>query len=197
GKPMVLVDRLHKGLDVDFVSLDNHQAIYLSAQHLFDAGYHELLLVTEPLGEVSSRVERARAFDAFVAGHPPVSGRCTESREQDRDALADALRACRDRAQARSTMPAIIANNAVVTLRIVAAVDRLGWELGKDIGLVGIDDTEWAPYVGPGISTVSQPTNELGRKAAICLMQRVSGLNIPARRTLLPGALVVRGSSQP
>ena len=197
GKPMVLVDRLHKGLDVDFVSLDNRQAIYLSAQHLLDAGYHELLLVTEPLGEVSSRVERVRAFDSFVAGHAAVAGRCAESREQDHDGLAAALLACRERAQARATMPAIIANNAVVTLRIVAAVDRLGWQLGKDLGLVGIDDTEWAPYVGPGISTVSQPTYELGRKAAQCLMQRVAGSHVPARQTLLPGTLMARGSSRP
>lgn len=197
GKPMVLVDRLHKGLDVDFVSLDNRQAIYLSAQHLLDAGYHELLLVSEPLGEVSSRVERVQAFGSFVAGHPAVAGHCVESREQDRDTLSQALLACRDRAQARSTVPAIIANNAVVTLRIVAAVDRLGWELGRDVGLIGIDDTEWAPYVGPGISTVSQPTNELGRKAAQCLMQRVGGSSVPARQILLAGTLMARGSSRP
>src|SRR5690606_32088916 len=39
GKPIVLVDRQHHGLDVDFVSLDNHQAIFLGAQHLLDEGY--------------------------------------------------------------------------------------------------------------------------------------------------------------
>lgn len=197
GKPMVLVDRLHKGLDVDFVSLDNRQAVYLSAQHLLDAAYRELLLITEPLGDVSSRVERARAFEAFVAEHSDIGGHCTESRPQDDDALCDALLACRMRARARGTMPAIISSNAVVTLRVVAAADRLGWRLGEDLGLVGIDDTEWAPYVGPGITTVSQPTNELGRRAAQCLMQRVAGSTVPARQTRLPGTLVARGSSRP
>lgn len=196
GKPMVLVDRLHKGLDVDFVSLDNRQAVYLSAQHLLDATYRELLLVTEPLGDVSSRIERVHAFESFVAEHADAEGRCTENRAQDHDALCETLIACRDRAQARGTIPAVITSNAVVTLRVVAAVDRLGWQLGQDLGLVGIDDTEWAPYVGPGISTVSQPTNELGRKAAQCLMQRVAGATVPARRTLLPGTLLARGSSR-
>lgn len=196
GRPIVLVDRQHQGLDVDFVSLDNQQAIFLGAQHLLDAGYKELLLVSEPLGGVSSRIERVHAFDDFIARHGAVvSGMCVESQVHEQAALIAALQASRARAQARSTMPAVISNNAVVTLRIVAAVAQLGWRLGIDIGLVGIDDTEWAPYVGPGISTISQPTDDLGRMAAQCLMQRVAGSNVPPRKALLPGSLIVRGSS--
>src|SRR5690606_22590834 len=93
-------------------------------------------------------------------------------------------------------VPAVIAANAVVTLRIVETVAQLGWRLGHDIGLLGIDDTPWAPYIGPGISTVSQPTTELGRLAAHCLIQRLQGMNEPARKMLLQGALMGRGSTQ-
>ncbi len=198
GKPMVLIDRLYNGLNVDFVSLDNPQAIGLCTEHLLQSGYGELLLVTEPVGNVSSRIERTQAFRLCMQQHSLAqAGRLFESAPENPEALVAALLALRERAQAQGRLPAVLSGNGVVTLRVVAALAQLGWRLGKDIGLVGIDDTEWAPYVGPGISTVSQPTNELGRKAAICLMQRVSGLNIPARRTLLPGALVVRGSSRP
>lgn len=198
GKPIVLVDRLHQGLDVDFVSLDNHHAIGLSADHLVERGYHELLLVTEPLGTVSSRIERASAFNAFVDAHSPqASGRCMESTAHDAAALMDALRALRERADARGPLPAVITSNAVVTLRVVAAIAQLGWQLGRDIGLVGIDDTEWAPYVGPGITTVAQPTGELGRMAARCLMQRLGGSTVAARKLLLPGTLAPRGSTSP
>ncbi|WP_353151099.1 LacI family DNA-binding transcriptional regulator [Pollutimonas bauzanensis] len=197
GKPIVLVDRQHHGLDVDFVSLDNHQAIFLGAQHLLDEGYKEILLVSEPLGGVSSRVERVSAFKTFVGEKGDVvHGQCVESQPDEQGALIDALQAARARAHARSTTPAILSNNAVVTLRVIAAIAQLGWRLGKDIGLIGIDDTEWAPYVGPGISTISQPTDQLGRLAAECLMQRIAGSDLPARKALLPGLLRVRGSSQ-
>ncbi|NYT63836.1 LacI family DNA-binding transcriptional regulator [Alcaligenaceae bacterium] len=196
GRPIVLVDRRHQGLDVDFVSLDNWQAVFLGAQHLLDAGYEELLLVSEPIGGVSSRIERVQAFKDFVAQHDAmVSGACVESQAHEQAVLVEALQTLRARAQARSTTPAIIANNAVVTLRVVAAVAQLGWRLGTDIGLVGIDDTEWAPYVGPGISTISQPTDKLGRMAAQCLVQRIAGSNVAPRKALLPGSLIVRGSS--
>src|SRR5690606_27140485 len=104
GTPVVLVDRLHDGLDVEFVSLDNQQAITLSGRHLLDAGYRALLLVTEPLGTVSSRIERARAFKAFVAEQgPSVSGRSVESKAETPELLDQALRALRETSQA---MPA-------------------------------------------------------------------------------------------
>lgn len=195
GKPVVLVDRLHQGLDVDFVSLNNKQAIDLSAQHLLDAGYTELLLATEPLGGVSSRIERSAAFMSFIQDHnEKVSGCCLASDAGAAD-LDQALRALRERA--RAGRAAVISSNAVVTLRIVAAMARLGWQLGADVGLIGIDETEWSPYVGPGISTVSQPTGELGRKAAECLLDRLQGRDVAPRKILLPGVLNVRGSSDP
>lgn len=203
GKPIVLVDRRHEGLDVDFVSLDNQHAIALSCRHLLEAGYRELMLVTEPLDKVSARIERKQAFHDFVRAHADeVSGCSLEMQAPDQGALIAALQALRGRAAAASGssgaagVPAVIAANALVTLRIVETVAQLGWRLGYDIGLLGIDDTPWAPYIGPGISTVSQPTTELGRLAAHCLIQRLQGMNEPARQMLLHGTLIGRGSTQ-
>jgi len=193
GKPVVLVDRLHRGLEVDFVSLDNWQAIELSGVHLLEAGYRDLLLVTEPLGTVSSRIERVQAFTQFVDATPGTTGACYESRAEDPSGLDAALLQLRQRAKGPC---AVVSSNAVVSLRIVAAAARQGWRLGGDIGLVGIDDTPWAPYVGPGITAVSQPTDELGRLAAQCLMQRLQGLQAAPRSILLPGTLHARGSTQ-
>jgi len=203
GKPIVLVDRQHDGLDVDLVSLDNQHAMTVSAGHLLEAGYRELMLVTEPLGKVSSRIERVQAFNDFVQAHAgQVSGSCLETVAEDQAGLIAALRELRARAAAAQScsggaagIPAVIAGNAVVTLRVVEAIAQLGWRLGQDIGLLGIDDTPWIPYIGPGISAVSQPTGDLGRLAARCLMQRLQGMNEPARKMRLPGTLIVRGST--
>jgi LacI family transcriptional regulator, kdg operon repressor len=199
GKPVVLVDRRHQDMQADFVSLDNAGAVQLGASHLVDAGYRELLFVSEPIGNVSSRMERAVAFRKCVAkpgkAHAGLAGTAYENTADDAEGLATALRALRQRAGTRR--PAVITSNAVVTLRVVAAMARLGWQFGTDIGLVGFDDTEWAPYVGPGLTTIAQPTDELGRVAAGCLIERLKGVSLPPRQILLPGALLARGSSVP
>ena len=191
GKPVVLVDRRHAGMQADFVSLDNDAAVRLGAGHLVDAGYGELLYATEPVAGVSSRRERTRAFEAFGAERGVAASVCEFA---DPAALPAALVALRERAGERP--PAVLASNAVTTLRIAEAVSRLGWRFGSDLGFVGFDDTDWAALVGPGLSAIAQPTDEMGREAVRCLLQRVAGSDEPPRQTLLPARLVERGSSR-
>lgn len=191
GRPVVLVDRRHANMRADFVSLDNAGAIRLAAGHLAEQGWDELLFVTEPVDGVSSRQEREAAFRAFLAAQPKVRGHVHESPADDAAGLEAQLRALR----AAGGRPAVLASNAVVTLRVATAVAGLGWRFGEDLGFVGIDETEWAPLVGPGLSTIAQPTDALGRLATGCLMERLRGFDLPPRQILLPGQLVVRRSS--
>lgn len=206
GRPVVLVDRRHQNMQADFVSLDNAGAVRSAAQHLLDAGYRELLFVSEPVKDVSSRLEREAAFSSFAGASTaaaagtsalcPLNGATFESRLDDTESLDQALRGMRQRADARACLPGVICSNAVVTLRVVAAMARLGWQPGAEVGMVGFDETDWAPYVGPGITTIAQPTDELGRVAAGCLIERLNGLDLPPRQILLSGRLIPRGSTR-
>jgi len=196
GKPAVLIDRRHEEAQADFVSLDNAGAVRLAVNHLVDAGYRELLFVSEPLKGVSSRLDRETAFRFCAAVHAErISARSFESADGDSAGLAAALHALRARADGRPA--AVLSGNAVITLRVAAAVADAGWQFGRDLGLVGFDETEWAPLVGPGLSTIAQPTDDLGRVAASCLIERLGGLTLPPRQVLLPGELRIRGSSRP
>jgi LacI family kdg operon repressor len=193
GKPAVLVDRRQPGMRADFVSLDNVDAVRQAVAHLQGHGWRELLYATEPVAGVSSRAERVSAFDAAVsAAGKAASGRVAEL--GDDASLDEALRALKRRAGRKPA--AVVAGNALVTLRVAAAAQRLGWQFGKDLGFVGFDETEWAPLIGPGLTTIEQPTDDLGRIAAGCLIERLQGRDFPPRQILLAGRLVVRGSSQ-
>ncbi|PJI98317.1 LacI family transcriptional regulator [Acidovorax sp. 69] len=196
GKPAVLVDRRHAGLAADFVSLDNEGAMRDACDHLQQQGWMHLLYVTQPLLGVSSRVERTAAFRACVAAHgTQVHGDVLEiAAEQCEDVLGQALADFRQRAPGGERC-AVVAGNSVVTLRVAASVSRLGWTFGQELGFVGFDDPEWAPLIRPGLSTVAQPTDAIGARAAQCLLERLGGLQGPPRESLLPGRLIVRGSS--
>lgn len=190
GRPVVLVDRRHRDMQADFVSLDNAGAMQLAVEHLLEAGWNELLYVTEPVRGVSSRQEREAAFRGLLARRRGVRGSVHESTGDEAQ-----LRAAVQALRADGRRPAILAANAVVTLRVAATVAALRWQFGRDLGFVGVDETDWAPLVGPGLTTVAQPTDALGRLATACLLERLQGLAVPPRQILLPGQLVPRRSS--
>lgn len=195
GIPAVLVDRRHPGLDADFVSLDNLQAMRTVCDHLADEGWRELLFLTQPLAGVSSRLERTKAFRQCAQSHgPAVRGTVQELHGEDNQALDQFL--LQWQAAAGAGRPtAIVAGNSVVTLRVAAAINRLGWTFGQEVGFVGVDDSEWAPLIRPGLTALAQPTDAIGHCAAQCLIERLGGLQGAARERMLPGQLVVRGSS--
>ncbi|HSW20894.1 MAG TPA: LacI family DNA-binding transcriptional regulator, partial [Ramlibacter sp.] len=144
GKPAVLVDRRHTGLEADFVSLDNASAMAQTCEHLLAAGWREMLYVTEPQQGVSTRRERTAAFARCMQAHAKQArGEVFDSAEGEEAALAEALQALRLRGS-RARRPAVIAGNAVVTLRVAQAMRRLGWRFGEELGFVGFDDPEWA-----------------------------------------------------
>ncbi len=195
GKPAVLIDRKHEGVRADFVSLDNADAMRQGLNHLQAQGYRELLYVTEPVLGVSPRQERASAFLAQT--HAPASklrGQVIEVAEDGSAALRLALQTLRHNAGRKGA--AAVTGNAVTTLRVAAALSDLGWQAGIEVGLVGIDETEWAPLVGPGLTTIAQPTDDIGRVAASCLLERLQGRDLPLRKILLPGRLIARASTQ-
>jgi len=195
GKPAVLVDRKHPNMQAYFVSIDNVDAVRQAVQHLNGNGWRELLYITEPTAGVSSRMEREEAFRAAAGSLGKGTGaHVLELPDGDYATLDQALRDLKRRGSRRPA--GVLAGNALVTLRVCAAMNRLGWQFGSDLGFVGFDETEWAPLVGPGLTTIEQPTDDIGHVAASCLVERLQGRAFPPRQIVLAARLVERASSQ-
>jgi LacI family transcriptional regulator len=87
----------------------------------------------------------------------------------------------------------VIANN-LMALGTVRAAAELRLRLPEDIALIAFDETEWAPFLAPPLTTVAYPTYELGRTAGELLERRLADLTRAPVSVFLPPTLVVRGS---
>ena len=76
------------------------------------------------------------------------------------------------------------------------ALRRAGRRVPEDVALVGYEDSVIATSTEPPLSSVRQPTEDMGREMARLLLAAVSatGPNV-ARRVILDTQLVVRQSS--
>lgn len=192
GVPMVLVDRQIRTLDCDMVGLDDMAAVGQAIEHLVARGFERLELIIEPIAGISSRVARAEAFEAQCQRRGLAFGvheatiedvGCPVLDEQLAALIADTRRT------------AILCANGVVTLAVCHALQRLD---GFDrIGVLGIDELAWCPLVGPGISTLAQPVDAIGRYAIETLLTRINGDATPAAVQRLSATLNVRGSTAP
>ncbi len=188
---MVLVDRQLAELDTDLVGLDNADAVEQALDHLQHRGFRDILLVTEPLDGTSSRIERVQAFNASIGRRPALKGQVLQTDDFFRDGLRAFLSASGPGPKALFTC------NGVATLCATRQLRDLGCRLFDEVGLLALDELDWYPLVGSGITALAQPTDEIGRTAFERLLARLEGDREPARRVTFPAQLIVRGSTHP
>ena len=64
-----------------------------------------------------------------------------------------------------------------------------------DVSLLGFDDLRWADIVSPSITTVRQPSYEMGTAVARKLIERLEGDDSAPQTLVFDPELIVRGSS--
>jgi LacI family transcriptional regulator, kdg operon repressor len=188
--PMVLVDRKVEQLNSDLVGLNNADAVRQALDHLDQRGYRDILLVSEQQDGTSSRLERVSAFKQLISERDHLRGQVLETSDQ----LKAQLQAFLD---APGPGPkALFTSNGVATLTCTRLLRELGCPLFDDIGLIALDELDWYPLVGSGITSLAQPTEDIGVTAFECLLRRLQGDQEPARLFDFPAQLIVRGSTR-
>ncbi|WP_323160515.1 LacI family DNA-binding transcriptional regulator [Pseudomonas fluorescens] len=188
--PLVLVDRKVDGLDSDMVGLNNPQAIEMALEHLQQRGYRDVLLVTEPYDGTSSRVERVSGFQQQIGQREDIRGAVLETGPSLAKDLQTFLNT------PGSGPKALFCANGVAALACTLALREIGCRLFEDVGLIALDDLDWYPLVGSGITALAQPTAEIGAQAFECLLKRLRGDDGAARTLDFAPLLIERGSTR-
>ncbi|WP_313436140.1 LacI family DNA-binding transcriptional regulator [Atlantibacter hermannii] len=191
--PMVLIDRKIPDFACDVVGLDNIQAATTATEHLIEQGFEALLFLSEPLGTVNTRRERLQAFEQTAQRYPGVVAQNAEIPLQETEKLDNTLRQFHQ--TWRGMRKAVISANGALTLQVARSLKRIGLHWGSDIGLLGFDELEWAELAGVGITTLKQPTWQIGYAALEQVVRRIEGVSDTVREQVFSGELIVRGST--
>jgi len=201
GIPAVLVDRTVEGLVADMVGLDNTAAAELGTRHLLELGFDDIWFVAQPFEWVSSRRLREAAFRDVMGGQTRTRGHTVvlelgeaAAVERTLAELDRAIDAAIDATGSRPRRAALFAANAPVALCLARHLNtRYGAQWQQRVTLLSIDDPEWAELIG--ITTIRQPTYQIGYRAVEFLHERIDGVQADARDCLLAGELIVRAST--
>ena len=193
GTPIVLLDREVDQVEAEVVGLDNHLTIEMALEHLARQGYQAVLYVTEAPEQSSTRQKRLARFSHAAKQH---------GMEYATSLLADSASSDTQQAISRflathhASACAVLCGNGNATLVVTRLFQQLGLALGK-VGLMGIDELDWCALVPPGITTLAQPTDAIGKTAVQCLMHRIAphAAAMPTALSFSP-TLIERGSTQ-
>ncbi|MCU0634149.1 MAG: substrate-binding domain-containing protein [Gemmatimonadaceae bacterium] len=193
GIPVVLLDRPVTNYPDpgwhDLVGIDNRRAGYMMTMHLLDRGAKRTIFFRRP--------NSAPTVDARESGYRQALN--------TRGILPQAFAARLDpddggavRAMLDAERPdAIVCSSDRTAARLMHTLLRLGVRIPQDVRMVGIDDVEYASLLPVPLTTLRQPTLELGVVALSMMLTRVAHRDLPARDTRLRCEMVVRESCGP
>jgi GntR family transcriptional regulator of arabinose operon len=189
--PVVLLDRpvlshSHRG-DHDLVGIDNRQAGFTITAHLAGLGCRRIAFIAPPNAAATVDARESGYREALYASDLPVDRAFVHRFDPADQAPVRALMdSCRP--------DAIVCANDRTAGRLMHTLLRIGYAIPRDIRLVGIDDVEYASLLPVPLTTLRQPTRQIGDAALTAMLERVTRPDLPARDILLHCDLIVRAS---
>jgi LacI family transcriptional regulator len=92
---------------------------------------------------------------------------------------------------------AIFASNDMMAFGAMEAVRNHDLRIPEDVSILGFDDIPQAAHVHPGLTTIRQPLEQMGRLATQMLLRKIEDPDFAGDRIELPTTLVIRESCQP
>ncbi|WP_328529607.1 LacI family transcriptional regulator [Nocardioides sp. NBC_00368] len=195
GTPVVIVDRTRAGSSFCSVAVDDVLGGRLAVEHLIDAGHKRVAYVGGPesIGQVRDRGEGARQAWA-EAGLPPED-LITLSCEAPTVACGRAAGERLVGLPARRRPTAAFCANDLLALGLLQQTISGGRTVPGDLAIVGYDDIEFAAAAAVPLTSVRQPRQDLGRRAAELLLDEVGNPAHKHEQVVFTPELVARAST--
>ena len=196
GHPVVFVDRYSDALPCDFAGIDNYEAAKEAVEYLLGLGHARIAHLTLA-SEASSIRERAAGYQAALssAGLPP-SAAAVHALVPD-GSLTQCLDDFFTRLLGAEQPPtAVFAVNDQIAHLLIARLEAYGWRVPENLSVMGFDDDDMYSARPALLTTMRQPFERIGQRAAELLLRRLAHTAPPQtfQHILLSTRLVERST---
>ncbi len=192
--PHVLVDYLSDGAYAPSVATTNFQGAYDAVTYLAGLGHRRIGFITGTI-DTGCAQQRLAGYRASLKDHglPDDPQLVYEGNFLQPQGYQGA--------QVLLDVPeppsAIFASNDMMAFGVMEAARERGLRLPEDLSIIGFDDIPQALHVHPELTTVRQPLEAMGRRAAMLLLHYIAHPDAEIERVELSTELIVRQSCQP
>ena len=174
-----------------WVDVDGAVGTAAAVDHLADQGHRRIGYLGWPEGSGVGADRRAGCLRALQDRRLPTRG--LEAAGEDGVAAGAAL--ARRLLDSSNPPTALVCVSDAMALGAMHWLDERGIKPGRDIAVVGFDDSPVAELVRPGLTSIRQPLEAVAEKVVELLLDHLAGIRTRPVRALIPPALVVRASS--
>jgi LacI family transcriptional regulator len=192
--PMVLIPGDPLKPDVPSVDGDNYDGVRQAIHHLAQLGHRDIALFRGPMNSKYS-IERRDAFQRAMKRH---SLPFREDWVIEYDFTQEGGFLEMKKLLALENRPtALLLMNDFSALGVLRAAKESGVRVPEEISLIGFGDVPSASMTDPPLTTLREPFQTMGYRAADMLLKMIQGRRFSPKHIVLPVELVIRKSTAP
>jgi len=194
GIPIVFIDREIEEHFTNSIGIDNEIAMYEATKYLIDLGHKCISFISGPLS-VKVFTKRLKGYKKALEN----SGlEFEENLVEESDETASGGRiATRNLLKRNKGITAILASNDMMAIGSLKEISEADLRVPEDISLMGFDNIPLTSVVTPSLTTVSQPSYEMGQEAMKLLLEIIQGKKTAKSKIILGTEIVIRKSTSP
>lgn len=191
--PLILFDRDCE-IAAPTVRVDHYSGAVMAVEHLIQMGCRRIAHLKGPEG-LSVTEERLAAYLDVLKKHNLAI--------REEYILSTGFRTFKGAYPTKKLLAlpnppdGIFAVNDNIAMAAMHVIREQGLKVPDDIAVIGFDDEPHAAYCHPTLSTIKQPTVELGKEVAMLFLNQIQGEQQQTlkQEIVLPSELVIRNSS--
>ncbi|UCE54071.1 MAG: LacI family DNA-binding transcriptional regulator [Desulfobacterales bacterium] len=194
GIPIVFFDRVSNDIEASKVVVDDYKGALAAVDHLIRAGYKRIAHLAGPINLSISKYRLKGYKDALKQNNLPFKPELVVYGGLDE---TDGVIGFQKLLNLAILPDAVFAVNDPVAIGAFVTIKEHGLKIPGDIALVGFSNTNVSSLLEPPLTTVEQPSYEIGKIAAQLLMDQIQNNDetfVPKFK-ILKTHLIVRGST--
>ena len=188
--PVVIIGRDYPELVADEIFTDDLKGGQLATEHLIRRNCRNLLMINSGIESSASRMREQGFLRAIEQAGDSIDYRIV--RNSGYDNIGPLLK--REFAKG-SGIDGIFCFNDMQAIKVIKNLGSLGFDVPKDIRVLGYDDISFSSDCTPSLSTIRIDKFREGYEGFRMLRDRINGTHSQAKKTILDVELVIRESA--
>jgi len=169
--PIIFMDRFVSDINIVSILLDNEKASTMAVEEFISNGYNRIgIITTSAIKNVTPRLERVSGYEKAMQ-----ENNLSLMHSYIRSVEIENIQSEFEKILSLPEPPqAILAGNDLALIEILKFVNKNQLSIPEDIAVIGIDDVSFADLYNPPLTTIKQPTFEMGKKAGELLLEKIN-----------------------
>lgn len=193
--------------NIDFFHFDNCTGIFAAAGHLLKAGHRNIVMfIRDTSGKPGAGLENERvsglkkAFNEYdIPFDPSEHVRYISSNEffDVNDSFASGYHMTAGLFKSKPDTSAILCLNDEFAIGAYTAIREKGLSVPEDVSIIGYGNRQFAEYMFPGLTTLHQDLEKMGKLLAEHLLEKIKGKRTgkDGKEYAIPTPLIERKST--